>query len=405
MEIKNAIVIIGLVTLFFAYIRMNENSYLGNNYHLNEINIKDREFTLIKTDLPLSHMIKLNEKFLICSGLNSPQIYITKEYLSNYINNGGIFLYNINNKNLENIELENYPSKLPFHPQGLSLYNIDSETYYLYVINHSIDTDNPRKNEERIEKFLLKIKMETISLEYKNTFSLSQNYFGTLKSIAAINHDIIYFTTQSYFSLPCYYTQDNEYNFLKYLNNAKFFIYEWMNILFQKFDLKKTFLYSYDWEKGEINIIANSEGISNRGLAYDRKNSLLYMVRPYEKDIKIFEISRNIPSNALLIKTIKTIYNIENIFYDEDNNKIYAGIYGSINELKNLEAQYKNEENFDLVLTFGGFEEFDIKNNYEISDIILFKNELKGISSAIKVKNDIFFSSQYQKGLLIFSKK
>ena len=65
MEIKNAIVIIGFVTLFFAYIRMNENSYLGNNYHLNEINIKDREFTLIKTDLPLSHMIKLNEKFLI----------------------------------------------------------------------------------------------------------------------------------------------------------------------------------------------------------------------------------------------------------------------------------------------------------------------------------------------------
>ena len=58
--------------------------------------------------------------------MNYPQIFIKQEYLLNNINNGGIYLYNINTKQLEKIELDNYPSKLQFHPQGLSLYQIDS---------------------------------------------------------------------------------------------------------------------------------------------------------------------------------------------------------------------------------------------------------------------------------------
>ena len=398
---KNSIILIGAISLLFGYIRYNEDLVFGANTHLNEININNRNFQHINSDLPLSHIIKLTDNLLICSGINIPQIYITKQYLSDDINNGGIYLYNIKKKEFELIEIENYPSKLPFHPHGLSLYKENHENYYLYVINHLIK-DDPQKNAEKIEKFRLNINKDTITLDYKNTFLLPQEYFGTLNSIAAVNQNIIYFTTESSFSLPCY--SKNDINVIKYLYLVKYKIYDYLNILFRKLNIKKTYLYSYDCETNEINFIYNSEGVSNKGLAYDAKNSLLYMVRAFEKDIKVFEISRNVPSNALFIKRIKTIYNMENIYYDSENQKIYGGIYGSINELKELDYNYINDGNFDSVETFGGFEEIDTQKGYEISDIILFKNELKGISSAIKINNEIYFSSTYQNELLIYTK-
>ena len=402
MTSKTWIILIGLISLFFGYIKYNQDLYYGNDNYLNEINVSNKDFKLINSELPLSHIIKLNEKFLICSGMNYPQIFLKQEYLLNNINNGGIYSYNLKSQKLEKLELDNYPTKLQFHPQGLSLYQIDSENYYLYVINHLIKTE-PEKNVEKIEKFKLTISKDNISLYYKNSFSLPQDYFGTLNSIVAINEKILYFTTNNYFSLPCF--SENENNYMKYWHLIKFKIYEWLNILFKKLTISQTSLYSYDFETDEINKIYKSNGISNRGLAYDPKNSLLYMVRSYEKDIKIFEVSKNIPSNALLIKTIKSLYNVENIYYDGENKKIYCGIYGSIKSLKELENSFIIEGNFGNISTFGGFEEINIEKEYEISDLIVFKNELKGITSAIKINDEIFFSSIYHNGLLNFSEK
>ena len=401
MTSKTWIILIGLISLFFGYIKYNQDLYYGNDNYLNEINVSNKDFKLINSELPLSHIIKLNEKFLICSGMNYPQIFLKQEYLLNNINNGGIYSYNLKSQKLEKLELDNYPTKLQFHPQGLSLYQIDSENYYLYVINHLIKTE-PEKNVEKIEKFKLTISKDNISLYYKNSFSLPQDYFGTLNSIVAINEKILYFTTNNYFSLPCF--SENENNYMKYWHLIKFKIYEWLNILFKKLTISQTSLYSYDFETDEINKIYKSNGISNRGLAYDPRNSLLYMVRSYEKDIKIFEVSKNIPSNALLIKTIKSLYNVENIYYDGENKKIYCGIYGSIKSLKELENSFIIEGNFGNISTFGGFEEINIEKEYEISDLIVFKNELKGITSAIKINDEIFFSSIYQNGLLIYKK-
>ena len=154
----------------------------------------------------------------------------------------------------------------------------------------------------------------------------------------------------------------------------------------------------------KINKIPNSEGLSNHGLEYNSLNSILYMSRPLEKDIKIFEISRNAPSKAILINKIKTIYNIGNLYYDKEKEKLYAGIYGCYNELKNLENNFLKNRNFDEVTTFGGFEEFDVKSDYKISDIFLMKNEFKGISNGIKINNNIYLTSTYQNGILILQK-
>lgn len=401
MNSKNCFVLLGIIVLLISYIIINQITYFSENTNLNEVNIKNRNYSFIKSSLPITNIIKINNELLIGSGLQYPQIYFTKEYLSDPINDDSLFLYDIKKKELQKLTIENFPKDISFHPHGISLYKADSHLYYLLIINHSINFEK-QHCEERIEKVLLKINKSNISLEFKNSIILPQQYFGTLNSVVMINLNTIYFTTHSYFPLP--FSSLGEENILNMLEKNKFKLYGYLNILLQKLNIKKTYLYSYNLDNGKINVIQNSEGASNYGLTYNEEKSILYMARSFEKDIKIFEISRNDPTKALLIKTVKTIYNVGNIFYDNENEKIYAGIYGTNMELINLEKSFIQDENFDKVTTFGGFEEIDIKNKYEISDIILMKNGIKGISSAIKINDQIYLSSLCQNGILIYHK-
>jgi len=401
MNSKNCFVLLGIILLLISYIIINQITYFSENTNLNEVNIKNRNYSFIKSSLPITNIIKINNELLIGSGLQYPQIYFTKEYLSDPINDDSLFLYDIKKKELQKLTIENFPKDISFHPHGISLYKADSHLYYLLIINHSINFEK-QHCEERIEKVLLKINKSNISLEFKNSIILPQQYFGTLNSVVMINLNTIYFTTHSYFPLP--FSSFGEENILNMLEKNKFKLYGYLNILLQKLNIKKTYLYSYNLDNGKINVIQNSEGASNYGLTYNEEKSILYMARSFEKDIKIFEISRNDPTKALLIKTVKTIYNVGNIFYDNEKEKIYAGIYGTNMELINLEKSFIQDENFDKVTTFGGFEEIDIKNKYEISDIILMKNGIKGISSAIKINDQIYLSSLCQNGILIYHK-
>ena len=404
---KNVFLFMGFIILLISYIKYNEIIYFSNNSNLNEVNIKDKNLKYINSPLPIEHMVKLTDELLICSGLQYPKIFITKEYLTDKIIDGSLFLYNIKEDKLEPLKIDNFPKSVPFHPHGISLYKINTEKYYLYIINHSIKTDHGN-NEERIEKVLLTIdnykkKNQQLSLSFKNTITLPQNYFGTLNSLAVINLNTIYFTTQNFFPLPSFSKETQNINY--YIDIIKLKLFDYLNIDFQKLNLKKTYLYSYNWDNGKITLIQNSEGLSNHGLAYNPEKLILYMASSHEKEIKIFEISRNDPTKALLIGSIKTIYNVGNIFYDGEKDKLYAGIYGSISELINLGNNYIKNGDFEDVTTFGGFEEIDIKNNYDISDIILMKNEIKGVSSAIKINNAIYLSSPYQAFLLIYQRK
>ena len=401
MNSKNCFVLLGCIVLLISYIIINQITYFSENTNLNEVNIKNRNYSFIKSSLPITNIIKINNELLLGSGMQYPQIYFTKEYLSDPIKDDSLFLYDIKKKELQKINIENFPIGISFHPQGISLYKTDSQIYYLLIINHSINFEK-QHCEERIEKVLLKINRANVSLEFKNSIILPQQYFGTLNSVAMINLNTIYFTTHNYFPLP--FGSFGGENILNMLQKNKFKLYGYLNILLQKLNIKKTYLYSYNLDSGKINAIQNSEGTSNYGLAFNEDKSILYMARSFEKDIKVFEISRNDPTKALLINTVKTIYNVGNIFYDNKKEKIYAGIYGTNMELINLEKSYIQEENFDKVTTFGGFEEIDIKNKYEISDIILMKNGIKGISSAIKINDDIYLSSLCQNGILIYHK-
>ena len=399
MNFKNILVLLGIVVLLISYLKINEIINFSDS-NLNEVNVKYKNNKIISSPLPMEHIVKINDELLIGAGLDYPKIFVSKEYLTNPIKSGSLFSFNTKTNELKELTIENFPRGVNFHPHGLSLYKDNTEKYYLFIINHSIKT-NPEDNEERIEKVLLEINKPKISLTFKNTYSLPMNYFGTLNSIAVVNFNTIYFTTQSYFPLPSFSIGDNINN---HLNRIKYQIFDKLNILFQKLNIKKTYLYSFDLEKRKINLINNSEGLSNHGLAYNPDKSMLYMARPFERDIKIFEISKNYPNKAFLINTIKTMYNIKNIFYDIDNEKIYGGIYGSNKELINLENSYIQFGNFDNITSFGGFEEIDVSNDYEITELILMKNMIKGVSSGIKVNNIIYLTSSYQNEIFIYQK-
>ena len=170
---KNVFLLLGFVVLLISYIIINDKLYFSNNRNLNEVNIKNKNIKYINSSLPFEHIIKINEELLLCSGLNYPRIFITREYLSSYIENGSLFLYNIKSNELRSVTIENYPKNVSFHPHGISLYKESLEKYYLYIINHSLKS-NSEENEERIEKILLTINNnkknnEKILLSFKNT--------------------------------------------------------------------------------------------------------------------------------------------------------------------------------------------------------------------------------------------
>lgn len=394
---KNFLLLFGMIVLLLSYIKIIDIiNYSDSN--LNEVNVKYKNNKYISSPLPMEHIVKINDELLICAGLNYPKIFISKEYLTNPIKDGSLFLFNMKNNEFKPLIIENFPKGVRFHPHGLSLYKDNSDKYYLFIVNHSIKA-NPEDNEERIEKVSLEINRHNINLSFKNSYSLPKNYFGTLNSIAVIDLNTLYFTTHSYFPLPSFSQDDSTDN---YLIKIKYQIFDKLDKLFKILNIKKTYLYSYNLDERKINLISNSEGLSNHGLAYNPDKSLLYMARPFEKDIKIYEISRHFPTKALLINTIKTIYNVRNIFYDIYNEKIYAGIYGSNKELTNLDKSYIQFGSFNNITSFGGFEEIDVKNDYEITELILMKDKVKGVSSGIKVNNKIYLSSPYQNELFIY---
>ena len=139
MNSKNCFVLLGIIVLLISYIIINQIIYFSENTNLNEVNIKNRNYSFIESSLPITNIIKINNELLLGSGLQYPQIYFSKEYLLDPINDGSLILYNVKKKELQKLTIENFPESISFHPHGISLYKIDTGKYYLLIINHSIN--------------------------------------------------------------------------------------------------------------------------------------------------------------------------------------------------------------------------------------------------------------------------
>ena len=383
-----------------SYMTYNINEYMGNSLELREINFSNKKCHLINIPTTINHLIPLNDKILIGSEYQSYEYLNFKSILESKGVDEYIYLIHLKNEKYSKARIVDFPKNVPLHPGGLSLYKKSNIEYILYILNHSVN--NIYGGKERIEKIILNYNpsSEEVIMIYDSSIILPDEFFFKIDSISVINEDIFYFNTNTPFSSP----RDLD-ELLDIKNFIRYKSYEYLKPFMTMLNIKKCYTYIYDNRKDEnkTKIIYNSESLLNKGITYDTKRKVLYVVKSLEKKIYIFKIDETDEYNAKLIKTIPILYVGNNIFYDEGKDLIYVGINGKMNEYDSIVNAYKKNNYIENVETYSGYEIIDPNNNYSISELMIMKNEFKWVSSSIQINEKNYMSSIFSKGLYVCS--
>ena len=383
---------LSIIIVFIAFTTHNVNEYNGNSSELQEIKSQKKNYTI---DIPttINNLIPVNNKFLIACEYK-PQNYMNDYYLNNKIDDEKIYSINTDNNEYSEINIENYPKNVPFHPYAISLFHTKEKKYILYVLNHAVNYNF--EGQERIDKLILRFESKKISLTYEETIILPEEYFLRIESISVIDEDLIAFTTNSPFEMP----RDSDE--LLNINSKLYFIWNnLLKIISPMIKMKKCFVYLYNEQnKGnEITKIDNSQSSIYSGIAFDDNRNLIYAIKQTEKVMSVYDINYN---EIKLIKNISILYVGNNIFYDSNEDKIYIGINGRKSDEESI---IKKNKQWEEIETFSGYEILDPKNNFNIIDIMVMKNDkFKWINSAVEIKGKIYMSSIYTKGILVCEK-
>ena len=396
MKVELFFIFLCISVLFISYMTYNINEYMGNSLELKEIN-SQKKFNSINIPTSINYIIPINNKYLIANEYK-PETYLFNLYLNNKVDNDRIFSINIENNEFNEIKLNNFPERVPFHPHSMSLYITPEKNYILYILNHAVNYNY--EGQERIEKFFLRFESKKISLTYIDTIILPDEFFLRIESISAINEDLFYFTTNTQYENP----KDSDellgiQSYINYLKNKL------LKIINPMLNIKQCFLYLYDKEnkENEISIVENSQSTIYAGITFDNKRNLLYAIKPTEKKMSVFETNNK---ETKLIKTIPILYVGNNIFYDSKDDKIYIGINGKKSEEESIINKLKENKNLENVVSFSGYEVINPEDDFSISDIMIMKNDsFKWINSAVENKGKIYMSSIYSKGIFISEKK
>ena len=396
MKVELFFIFLCISVLFISYMTYNINEYMGNSLELKEIN-SQKKFSSINIPTSINYIIPINNKYLIANEYK-PENYLFNLYLNNKVDNDRIFSINIENNEFNEIKLNNFPERVPFHPHSMSLYITPEKNYILYILNHAVNYNY--EGQERIEKFFLRFESKKISLTYIDTIILPDEFFLRIESISAINEDLFYFTTNTQYENP----KDSDellgiQSYINYLKNKL------LKIINPMLNIKQCFLYLYDKEnkENEISIVENSQSTIYSGITFDNKRNLLYAIKPTEKKMSVFETNKK---ETKLIKTIPILYVGNNIFYDSKDDKVYIGINGKKSEEESIINKLKDNKNLENVVSFSGYEIINPEDDFSISDIMIMKNDsFKWINSAVENKGKIYMSSIYSKGIFISEKK
>ena len=396
MKVELFFIFLCISVLFISYMTYNINEYMGNSLELKEIN-SQKKFNSINIPTSINYIIPINNKYLIANEYK-PETYLFNLYLNNKVDNDRIFSINIENNEFNEIKLNNFPERVPFHPHSMSLYITPEKNYIFYILNHAVNYNY--EGQERIEKFFLRFESKKISLTYIDTIILPDEFFLRIESISAINEDLFYFTTNTQYENP----KDSDellgiQSYINYLKNKL------LKIINPMLNIKQCFLYLYDKEnkENEISIVENSQSSIYAGITFDNKRNLLYAIKPTEKKMSVFETNKK---ETKLIKTIPILYVGNNIFYDSKEDKIYIGINGKKSEEESIINKLKNNKNIENVVSFSGYEIINPEDDFSINDIMIMKNDnFKWINSAVEIKGKIYMSSIYSKGIFISEKK
>ena len=273
-------------------------------------------------------------------------------------------------------------------------YQTSNQNYILYILNHAVNYNY--EGQERLEKLFLRFESKKISLTYKDTIIFPNEYFLRIESISIIKEDLFYFTTNTQYIYP----RDSD-ELLDLKPKLYYLMNDLLKIMTPMINMKKCFVYLYNKEnKGnEISIIDKSESTIYGGITFDNKRNLLYAIKSTEKIMNVFEVNN---SGTKLLKSIPILYEGNNIFYNDKEDRIYIGINGKKSEEESIIKELKKNEDIDNIETYSGYEIINPGNNYSVSDIMIMKNKkFKWINSAVEIKGKIYMSSIYSKGIMI----
>ncbi len=384
--IGKIMILFSLVILIISYIIYDANQKLKSQIpqfeELKETGMEKRKCKRINSDYSFEDIFQLNDEFIIASTIFD-DIYEFK-YYNEYMTKGKIFAFNLKTEQLFEIPIKNFPKTISFSPLGIDILNKE----FLFVINHN---GTPKGSNDRIEIFKIHLSGEKgIELTYEKSIILPDRYFGTLNAVAAIDLNSFYFTTWKVFSLPL---KPSIYEKILYK------IKEILNMILLSYNIKGNYVYLYD--EGKISKLEESGAIFTNGIVYDSTNKFLFAVRTIEKDILIYKIADS-GKEGSRIGSIKTPYNVDNIFFKD--NTLYCGIGSNLHMVEKIKSAIKEKGNANDISHFSGFMEISLNQGNKITDILL-QDKFKCVSSGIKVGNKTIMSSFADKGLYVCQEK
>lgn len=246
--------------------------------------------------------------------------------------------------------------KNPILPHGISLIQIDSAMYSLFVINHA--------DGHSVEVFHLiddsLIHIQTI----KSEWMINPN------DIVAINENEFYFTNdhknlEGFDRIKEDYLGFNESNVVRYVN-------------------------------GEFQEVAKGIGYAN-GINFDFSRSLLFVAASREFKVHVYQ--RSADGQLSFIESIKTKSGVDNIEFDEDG-KLWIGAHPNLMKFARY-AQGKEEKAPSEIITI----DYKSTGDYEVKSIFTDDGSIVSASSvAVPFNQHVFIGNVMDENIVIWQR-
>jgi len=248
----------------------------------------------------------------------------------------------------------------------------------LYVINHAY------LEGERIEVF--KVSLKPLKLIYEKTFKFGDNYFGKFNSITVINDDIFYVSEWLTFPLPL--TKN-----ISFINK---FLLKYYDFFKRALKLRFCAMNQFNMKTNTLQKIANSYGIANNGITYDREKRILYLAQTFDKNIKVFQLDEK-GNVEKFLRNIPTEYALDNLFFDNKTKRLYAAILGN---LKISFAYVNPRNNVSRDTIYGGIIAYEPNKSDEVIYTFLQNDFMIEVTHGFIQGDYIYLSSACDKGIL-----
>lgn len=368
----NIFFISGATVLIIAYAFYNTITL--TEYFKEVSSFNDEQCTNIKGVLGIADMIQY-DYYLIGGADNHLQASISNSFELTSLPNGQMVAFNTITKTFLFLLILNFPVDIPFHPHGVFLF----QNQFLYIINHSFTKG------ERVE--IIRITNSPLTLYYERSIVLPEGFNRITNDLVVIDKDELYITTSNAIS------QDNTDSIIK--KN----VFNYLNFFSIIFRINLTYVYHY--KKKTMTKVPYSNSLFNNGIEYDSSKHLLYIAQTLHKRIRVVKVNPKSDSDVQFVKDINLQYAVNNISFDHNRQLLIATIVGKVYQTIQLSKHYSKKGNTDIDEIYGGALQIDINKNNEVSLLVLNKNQLKGVSSALRLNTNIYLSSFADNGILI----